>query len=641
MTITDNDSANGPTNPLDSADAQFFVRQQYLDLLGREPTASELTAGAASITQCGSDAACRKTKSVDLSNSILVSQKASGYVFRLYRAAFGSNQPFPIADAANVSEAKKWPAYSVISRDLALFTEGTSFAQKQVEFANSFVLRPEFAKKYSLTTLTDAPTFVDAVLGTILTDTGVDLTSQRTALINEFDQVGSSNAGRAAVMFRLADASQTNPINNVPFVNAEDPPSFASMLHIGYLKRDGNVAGLNSLVSQVQGGIDRKTLIEQFVNGNEYRTRFGPSSSGGAAPVSGVVTYGTAPSGTPKFVPGVAFAAAGSTPLNAASNSVGAYSLNGFGPGAYTITPTKSGDTNGISGLDAARVAQHVAGLTVLTPNQIIAGDATNNGSLSGLDAARIAQTAAGIPNAGIANQWKFTPASRTYPSVAGSLTNENYEAILVGDVTGNWAPPASRAGGDVNEDAESDGRFAEVLSSGRRNTTDPNDAYVLDTKPPANAASVHGTEITLPISIGDTTGRDVLAYDFTLTFDPNVMRPADMPLDADGTLSNGWTIIHNTRTPGEIRVTAFSTFALSGSGPLLNLRFVAVEKTRGRPRFTFKTLELNEGEVRAKADRDQITFVNAASPSEDGLLFEWRNPANSESPGRNPWFGN
>ena len=117
-------------------------------------------------------------------------------------------------------------------------------------------------------------------------------------------------------------------------------------------------------------------------------------------------------------------------------------------------------------------------------------------------------------------------------------------------------------------------------------------------------------------------------------------MRPADMPLDADGTLSNGWTIIHNTRTPGEIRVTAFSIL-LERQRAVVELAIRCGGENPRQPRFTFKTLELNEGEVRAKADRDQITFVNAASPSEDGLLFEWRNPANSESPGRNPWFGN
>jgi hypothetical protein len=54
------------------------------------------------------------------------------------------------------------------------------------------------------------------------------------------------------------------------------------------------------------------------------------------------------------------------------------------------------------------------------------AGDASNNGSLSGLDAARIAQTAAGLPNNGIAGQWKFVPAQRSYATVPGALTGEN-----------------------------------------------------------------------------------------------------------------------------------------------------------------------------------------------------------------------
>ena len=354
ITITDNDPTTDPTNPWTMLTPQFFVRQQYLDLLSREPSPVEIAAGMSPIAACGSDKTCRRTKRIDLSQTIMAeSHKAAGFVFRLYRAAFGNSQPFPNPDTANTSESNKWPSYAAISRDRALIVDGPNFAQSQLDLANSFVLRKAFTSKYSPATLTDGPAFVDAILATITTNLGVNLTSQRAALINVYDLAGGTSAGRAAVLYRLAESSANNPVNNVPFINSEDNRAFAAGLHLGYLKRDGDVVALNSLVTQLQSVQDRRGFIDQFVTGTEYRLRFGPT--GGSASVSGLVTYGTTPSGTSaKFVPGVAFAAAGSTPLNAASNSVGAYSLNGFGPGAYTITPTKSGDTNGISGLDAA-----------------------------------------------------------------------------------------------------------------------------------------------------------------------------------------------------------------------------------------------------------------------------------------------
>jgi len=294
ITITDNDTATGPENPLDTTNAQFFVRQQYLDLLGREPSATELTAGTGPIAQCGADAVCRKTKSVDLSNAVFVqSQQASAYVFRLYRAAFGNTQPFPIPDMSNPTEAKKWPGYSAVSRELPLLTDGQTLAQKQLELASSFIRRKAFCEKYSLKTLTTGPTFVDAVLATIRNDTGVDLVSQRTALITAYDQAADMLAGRGAVMYRLSASSQSNPVNNLPFVNAEDSRGFASMLYTGYLKRDGDFVGLNALVTQLQSVSDRKVFIDQFVNGAEYRLRFGPAASNSSVTISGRVLTST------------------------------------------------------------------------------------------------------------------------------------------------------------------------------------------------------------------------------------------------------------------------------------------------------------------------------------------------------------
>jgi uncharacterized delta-60 repeat protein len=337
-----------------------------------------------------------------------------------------------------------------------------------------------------------------------------------------------------------------------------------------------------------------------------------PTPTPSAGSIAGTVTYGTTPAGqAAKFVPGVMLVAAGSTPRNASTSAAGTYSITNLGTGAYTVTPTKSPELNGISGLDAARVAQHVAGLVLLTPNQQLAGDATNNGSLSGLDAARIAQTVAGLPNSGITGQWKFLPASRSYASVTSSLANENYEAILIGDVTGNWTATAPRG-----EDARVPDDAAVLSQTGsgpERKIYESHDPNEIEIMLPAIAATKRAGEVTVPVSIGDTSGRGIVAYDVTLTYDPDLMRPADVPIETAGTLSDGWSVTINTQTPGEIRLTAFSATEMTGKGSLLNLRFALTNVVDGVVELKWRSMEINEGEVRSRTSNGRL-IVNAAT---------------------------
>src|SRR6185295_16574468 len=205
LTITDNDPAPPTTNPLDNADAMFFVREHYLDFLNREPDPGGLSYWAGQISSCGTDQACIRAKRLDVSNAFfyeLEFQQTGAYVYRLYRAAFGNDQPFPNTDPGNVAEAKKIPRYDVFAADRASIVAGTNQAQGQLDLASTFVQRLEFLTRYS-PNLT-GPEFVDALLARIRTDSGSDLTSQRLALIDLFN-----SGGRGAVLYRIADDSAT------------------------------------------------------------------------------------------------------------------------------------------------------------------------------------------------------------------------------------------------------------------------------------------------------------------------------------------------------------------------------------------------------------------------------------------------
>jgi len=254
----------------------FFVRQHYLDFLNREPDPAGLAYWTGQITPCGVDLACVRGKRLDVSNAFffeLEYQQTGAYVYRLYRAAYGNNQPAPNADGSNPTEAHKLPAYAVFAPDRAQVVGGANLAQGQLTFANTFVQRSEFLAKYPASL--DGPAFVDAVLATIQNDFGVDLTSQRAGLIALFN-----SGGRAAVMYRLADDNpQTNPINNRAFIDAEYNRAFVFTEYAGYLRRDSDIGGFLFWLAQVNSGPLRDTakqhaMVCSFVTSGEYQLRF-------------------------------------------------------------------------------------------------------------------------------------------------------------------------------------------------------------------------------------------------------------------------------------------------------------------------------------------------------------------------------
>ncbi len=167
--------------------------------------------------------------------------------------------------------------------------------------------------------------------------------------------------------------------------------------------------------------------------------------------ISGIITYGNAVGAPmPRFVSNVTINATGSPNLMTTTGvpgpTAGQYSLTGFGAGSYTITPAKTGGiNNAINSFDAAKVAQHVAGISLLSGNQLMAADASGNGSINSFDAAQIARFVTSSPPYGITGTWKFLPANKTYASITDGLTSENYAALLMGEVSGNWTNTAAR----------------------------------------------------------------------------------------------------------------------------------------------------------------------------------------------------
>jgi hypothetical protein len=278
LTISDNDTTLATTNSLD--DARYFVTQHYYDFLSRVPDQSGLDFWISQITQCGTDAACLRIQRITVSNAFFYEQEyqqTGSYVVRLYRAAYGNNQPISNTDANPQfpNENKKLVNYSAFSTDRARVRGGPSLAQTQLELANAFVLRSQFLARYPSNL--DGPAYVDALLATIANDLGVDLSSQRTALIDLFNQ-----GGRGAVLYRLADDNtMTNPINNRALVDAEYNRAFVLTQYFGYLRRNPDIGGFVFWLGQVNSAplrsLDKqRAMVCSFITSLEYQQRFSP-----------------------------------------------------------------------------------------------------------------------------------------------------------------------------------------------------------------------------------------------------------------------------------------------------------------------------------------------------------------------------
>jgi hypothetical protein len=163
--------------------------------------------------------------------------------------------------------------------------------------------------------------------------------------------------------------------------------------------------------------------------------------------VTGTISYGTTPvNQTTKFVSSAMLTVSGGSVSPVMTTADGAFGFNLTPNGQYTVTPSKSGEIKGsISSFDATLILRCVAAGNgcAFTPNQRIAGDTNNDNQITSFDATQILRfVAANSQNAntGQVGNWKFTPAAIDYLPLDSSRTNQNFEAILVGEVSGDWA---------------------------------------------------------------------------------------------------------------------------------------------------------------------------------------------------------
>lgn len=329
--------------------------------------------------------------------------------------------------------------------------------------------------------------------------------------------------------------------------------------------------------------------------------------------VSGIVSY--ANSMTFKPVPNTTLTGSGSLPIVSTNSAffTGAYSLSGFGPGSYTVTPSKSGDVNGISGFDSGLIAQHVVNLITLNATQLLAADVSQAAGVTSFDAGLIARYVVALPNSGITGSWIFDPTSRSYPNVETDQPNQDYSAILMGEVSGDWVAPTSFA------------PLAPLAHAPAGKGANP-EAIVTVTAP-QHVAPV-GQPMTVPVATTDlsfaTTGVDVISYQFVLTYNNAIIQPQNPAVTVGGTISENRSVTVNSLTPGVLTVVVFGADPMVGAGTLFNFRFNAIGNPGDISPLTWTNFQFNEGNPDDNTINGQVrlTVLSSAGTSIGGRVM-------------------
>ncbi|HSP61382.1 MAG TPA: hypothetical protein VLQ90_00210 [Pyrinomonadaceae bacterium] len=240
MTITDNDSSNS-TNPIDNTN--FFVREQYLDFLGREPDPPGFAGWTSTINNCTADTTqCDRIHVSQLFFQSEEFQSRGYFVYRFYPAAFGRKPDYSefVPDQASVSG----------------FLDANQLEAAKVTFIAAFMARTAFANTYNGLNNTQ---YVDALLNTA----GVTLSSRQSMI----DGLNNSTMTRAAVLRQIVESTEVATKYN--------HQAYAVMEYFGYLRRQPDAFYL-AWIDVLDGSNDPRGMVTGFVNSAEYRNRFGP-----------------------------------------------------------------------------------------------------------------------------------------------------------------------------------------------------------------------------------------------------------------------------------------------------------------------------------------------------------------------------
>jgi len=226
-------------------DVQFFVRQHYLDFLGREPDSGGLDYWSGQITNCNNDR-CVNSRRIGVSAAFFIElefQETGSFVYRLYKGSLG-----------------RQPVLAEFTVDRSRVVAGPNLEANKQALANDWVQRSGFQQLYPLSQTPDQ--FVNKLFDTAGL---IPFTADRQRLANDMHN-GKTRAQVLREVIELQD-----------FKTREFNPSFVLMQYFGYLQRDPDQGGYNFWVNVLNNREPNnyRGMVCSFITSREYQERFG------------------------------------------------------------------------------------------------------------------------------------------------------------------------------------------------------------------------------------------------------------------------------------------------------------------------------------------------------------------------------
>lgn len=240
--IIENDTVQPTSNPINGV--EFFVRQQYLDILGRQPDQGGFNNWVNTLRPCPNggfgEPPASNCDRLHVAAGFFQSAEFlnRGYfAFRFYMVAFNQR-----------------PLYSQFIPDMALVGGPKTAAEEEaakVAFADAFVQRPEFLARYGAQS---GQTLANSLLQTA----GLP--------------PGSYNAGsqtNGQILRGIAESSAA--------LNKFLTEGTVSILYFGFTRRDPDTQGYQNNVNTLNANPNNlRHMIFIFIYSSEYLIRFGP-----------------------------------------------------------------------------------------------------------------------------------------------------------------------------------------------------------------------------------------------------------------------------------------------------------------------------------------------------------------------------
>ena len=285
ITNTDGRSEHSPSwqalpltlpNPID--DSQFFVRQNYLDFLDREPESAGLQFYLDILNGCHpADTECIKYTRGALSANFFRSPefgRKGAYVANLFNVVIGQ-RPKTVAELNDSTKVER-PRYREFMDDLATLSTPNDDPlltdQKKDQLASKWLARTEVLA--ILPGSLSNQQFVQKLESTA----GVTLANESMLIAN----LNNGNQTRAQVLRAIAESSEV--------VTKFYIPNFVTMEYLGYLRRDPEDCHISSDPENcgyvfhnrrfntpgANPDLIENIIVRGFIESPEYRRRFGP-----------------------------------------------------------------------------------------------------------------------------------------------------------------------------------------------------------------------------------------------------------------------------------------------------------------------------------------------------------------------------